>query len=571
MESALSPQRRRLLQVLRSKGRASGHDIVALTLRGIGITHVFGSGGNPTDTTLAACARAGIRVIGTRHQQGAVLMSLAYNYVSGALRSAVIVASAPAVTNCATGVLVGHDNRWPLLVIGGRRGLFRPGSFQEFDGAEFFAPITKSSALVDRTDRVAAGVSLAARMAMYGTPGPAYLDIAEEALDGVADFAAPGAGASLPACELSEDVHACQIDPASLRAAAAMLLQARRPAVLIGKGARWSEPSELLRQLTDDWTIPFATSPMGRGMLPDDHPLCFSAIRGRMLADADLVLVVGARLDWTFRFGSEISPQAQVIHIDIDATEAASVLNRGLGLQGDAAIVLRQLLAALDTADKSRRVENDHRWLNALSAARAALQPGAVPPGERGLQPMSPYEWLAELGAAMPKEAITVLDGNVVMKAAQRMLSVNYPATRLGPGTNGCMGVGVPFAIGAKLARPDLPVVAIVGDFAFGLSAIELETAVRHHVPVVVVVANNAGAGGATRQRKSFPADHPERVLRFCADIRHDLTMASFGGLGRRVEGAGEIGAALTAALASKAPVCIDVVTNENTALSAAI
>lgn len=571
MEPVLSPERSRLLQLLRSKVRTVGHDIVAQTLRRIGVTHVFGSGGNPTDATLAACARAGIRVIGARHQQGAVLMSLAYNYVSGGLRSAVIVASAPAVTNCATGVLVGHDNRWPLLMIGGRRGLSRPGSFQAFDGAQFFAPITKSSALVDSADRVAAGVSLAARMAMCGTPGPAYLDIAEEALDGIADFAAPAAGASGPAPEPSKDAYACQVDPARIRAAVAMLLQARRPVVLIGKGARWSEPSELLRQLTDDWTIPFATSPMGRGMLPDDHPLCFSAIRGRMLADADLVLVVGARLDWAFRFGSEISSQAQVIHIDIDATEASNVLNRGLGLQGDAAIVLRQLLAALDTADNSRHVEHDRRWLDALSAARAALQPRTVPPGERGLQPMSPYEWLAELGAAMPTEAITVLDGNVVMTAAQRMLSVNYPATRLGPGTNGCMGVGIPFAIGAKLARPDLPVIAIVGDFAFGLSAIELETAVRHHVPVVIVVANNAGAGGATRQRKSFPADHPERVLRYCADVRHDLTMASFGGLGRRIESAGEIGAALSAAIASEAPVCIDVVTNENTAVSAAI
>lgn len=571
MEPTLGTERARLLQLLRSKARTIGHDIVAQTLRGLGITHVFGVGGAPVNDTLGACARAGLRVIGSRSQQGAVLMSLAHNYVSGGLRSVVIVSSGPAVMNCATGILVGHDNRWPLLVLGGRRGLSRPGEFQALDGAQFFVPITKWSAFVDSADKLAESMSLAAGAAMSGMPGPAYLDVADDALDGFAQYSAPTLGSLRTESVLSRGASASRVNPANLRAAATMLLQARRPAILVGKGARWSEPSELLRQLTDHWTIPFATSPMGRGLLPDNHPLCFSAVRGRMLAESDLVLVVGARLDWTFRFGSEISPQARVIRIDIDATEAAGVLNRGVGLEGDAAIVLRQLIAGLDAVDKSRHVVRDLGWLDALGAARAVLQSEVIPPGERGLQPMSPYEWLTELGAGMPDEAITVLDGNVVMTAAQRVLSVRYPATRLGPGTNGCMGVGIPFAIGAKLARPDLPVIAIVGDFAFGLSAIELETAVRHCVPVVIIVANNAGAGGATRQRKSFPADHPERVLRYGDDVRHDLAMASFGGLSRRVNGPGQIVAALSDAIASNAPMCIDVVTNEDTAVSAAI
>ena len=200
-----------------------------------------------------------------------------------------------------------------------------------------------------------------------------------------------------------------------------------------------------------------------------------------------------------------------------------------------------------------------------------ALDLGAAPAQELGLLPMSPFEWLAELRVVLPEDAITVLDGNVVMTAAQRMLPVRRPASRLTPGTNGCMGIGIPFAIGAKLARPDLPVVAIVGDFGFGLSVIELETAIRHQVPVVVVVSNNAGPGGATGQRKFFAADHPERVLRFGAAIRHDLTMASFGGRGVRVERPGEIGPALDHAIACGVPVCIDVVSNEDTALSAAI
>ena len=344
-----------------------------------------------------------------------------------------------------------------------------------------------------------------------------YVDVEEEAFVETADAAPPTASPDPSPPFTVPGGAANAIDPASLRAAFSLLSRARRPAMLIGKGARWSEASPLLRRLAGEHAIPFATSPMGRGLLPDDHRLCFSAVRGRMLADADLVLVIGARFDWTFRFGAEIPASARIIRVDIDPVEAAGVLGRGVGLPGDASAVLRQLLAALDEATAGTLVERDRGWLDALTAHRAAQSLWVAPPAELGLQPMSPYEWLAELGAALPDDAITVLDGNIVMTAAQRMLPVRRPASRLGPGTNGCMGVGIPFAIGARLARPDLPVVAIVGDFAFGLSVIELETALRHRVPVVVVVSNNAGAGGATRQRKFYPADHPERIARYVA------------------------------------------------------
>jgi thiamine pyrophosphate-dependent acetolactate synthase large subunit-like protein len=184
---------------------------------------------------------------------------------------------------------------------------------------------------------------------------------------------------------------------------------------------------------------------------------------------------------------------------------------------------------------------------------------------------MSPYEWLAEVAETLPPETITVLDGNTILTAAQRMLPVRMPARRLGPGTNGCMGVGIPFAIGAKLARPEQPVVAIVGDFGVGLSAFELETAVRHEVAAVFVVANNAGAGGAIRQRQFFPPAFSDRVTQYGAGIRHDLAMASLGGRGRRIDRPGQIAAALKDAIACGEPTCIDVITNEYTAVAAAI
>ena len=558
-------KRRLLLDVLDSKAGRVGHDIVALTLRELGISHVFAIAGVPVDATLGACARSGLRVIGARHQQGALLMSLAFNYVSGGLHSAVIVSAGPAVTNCATGVLVGKDNCWPLLVIAGRRGLGAPGGFQAFDGVAFMSPIAKHTALVTGTAELQDSLTQAAATAVAGMPGPAYVDVAEQALGGyAATRAAPTRIASSP------ENRGFPTNMASLDEAVSLLSHARRPAMLIGKGARWSEPTALLRRLADEYGVAFAASPMGRGLLPDDHPLCFNAIRARMLAEADLVLVIGARFNWTFRFGNEISPHARVVRIDIDAAEAADVLGRGVVLQGDAGVILRRLLEQLDSRTRGS-VERDTEWPGQLGSYRDASGIGTVPAAEHGLVPMSPYEWLQELAAVLPAEAVTVLDGNTVMTAAQRMLPVRHPVGRLGPATNGCMGVGIPFAIGAKLASAERPVVAVVGDFGFGLSAIELETAVRHRVPVVIVVGNNAGAGGATRERQFFPAGYPERVSRYGADVRHDLTMRSFGGRGYRVDRPGQLAAVFKEAMACGLPACIDVITNEHTAATAAI
>jgi thiamine pyrophosphate-dependent acetolactate synthase large subunit-like protein len=560
--------RHELLARLRGRGPIPGHAIVARALAANGITHVYGVSGRPIDATLASCMRDGLRVIGARHQQGATLMSAAHNYVAGALRSAVIVSAGPAVTNTATGLLVAHDNRWPLLVIGGRHGLSVGGdhSFQAFDGARFAMPFTKHAALVRETEALAHSVSEACRVAMCGAPGPTYLDIGAETLAGQSHWL----GAQVEGGGPSVIPRAAPA--AAIRDAACVLAAARRPVLLIGKGLRWCGEPGWLRRLVDEHSIPFAASPMGRGFLPDDHPLCVSAVRGPALSDADLVLMVGGRFNWTFHYGIEVSPRAQVVRIDIDPDESAQVLGRGIGLQGDAAATVEGLfeaLAAMGSATTSDR--RDREWIARLKSLRAAAEETNRKRCEGLDHPMSPFQWMREVRECLSPTALTVLDGNVVMSAAQHSLPVLAPFSRLTPGTNGCMGVGIPFAIGAKLARPDLPVVAICGDFSFGLSAIELETAVRCRVPVSIVVANNGGPGGATRQREFYPPPLDGSVARFTEGIRHDLIMAALGGRGTRVQRPGELSLALREALACEAPTCIDVLTNEETPLAPVI
>lgn len=560
MDAVTEDGRVALLQRLRAKAGAPGHRIVADTLRELGITHVYAVRGAPIDEVLGSCARVGLRVIGARHQQSAVLMSLAHNYVAGELRAACIVSAASAITNSATGLMCGLDNRWPALVIGGRRSWTHRGGFQAFDGARFVAPIVKHAASVDEVHHIAQALRDAADAALSGVPGPAFVDVSEAALAAVA--AAPVATVRAP--RAAPDMPAA----ADIDAAAAVIAASHRRALLIGKGARWSSPWPLLRRLVDSHHFAFAASPMGRGLLPDDDPRCVTSARAAMLDQADVVVVVGARFDWTWRYGCEIGSAARIVHIDIDAVEARDVLGRGIGLQGDAGAVLQALVDRLDGGIYPR-VEPERHWLAELQALRDGHSHDAVPEHERGHAPMSPYEWLGEMRDALPDSAVTVLDGNIVMSAAQRLLPVRHPVHRLTPGTGGLMGTGIPFAIGAAIARPERPVVAVVGDFAAGLTGFEFETAVRHRVPVVVIVANNAGPGGATAQRKHFPPQHEEGSCRFHRDVRHDLLMTSLGGRGWRVETPGQLRRALAEALACGVPACIDVLTNEHTGLNA--
>lgn len=360
--------------------RLRGHQLVAKTLTACGVTHVYGVPGVPVDESFGACAREGLRAIGTRHQQAAVFAALAHNYVGGSPRAVVLVSSGPAVTNCAT-----------------------------------------------------------------------------------------------------------------------------------------------------------------------------------LLAGEDVVVVAGARLDWTLRFGSEIPSDAQVIHVDIDPAEAANTLGRGIGLAADASAALNALVKYLQAHGA---VEFEEGWPERLAPQRALWLERKRNLGEEDSAPLSPYRWAREIDKAVPQNTVTILDGNLCMRAAESQWVGEVPVILLTPGTNGCMGVGIPFAPGAKLAQPDRPVVAICGGFAAGISLLELETAARHGVPIVIVLANNGGNGGSVRQTSFFPEGYPEWVSRFRDGIRYDLIAEALGGVGFRAGHADEINSTVIKAVHCPAPALIDVYTD---------
>ena len=549
----LGPNQRALLEAQLRREPITGHRLVARTLKDVGVTHVYSVPAQPVYDTFAACAEAGLRLIGTRHQQPAALMAAAHNYFAGRQKAVTIVSTGVPAANALGAVVTARDNCWPLVVLAGSAPPGVAGYFMALDAVELYRPVTKWTTRVAETRAIPESIAQAFDVAMHGRPGPVLVQLPENALTGLTrrrdSTLLSSAGRPGP-----------EPDAAAMAQVAAMLGAARRPLLIIGKGVRWSSPYAALRALVDTVALPFITSPIGRGAIPDDHPLCMNAIPWVAQSRADLVLVLGARLDWTFRYGKHLAPDASIIRVDVHAAEIDGAPGTSLGVHADVGLFLRKLLAqpALARGEEAQ-IHRDRTWPTELREARQRTD--ARREGEAGgaTVRISPWRLARELRDALPEDAITVFDGNLVMAACQRMIPAYLPVSRLTPGSSGGLGVGIPYAVAAKIEHPERPVVAICGDFAFGLSAMELETAVRHNVPIVVVVANNDGNGGSLRQRMHLGDSAAESVMMFRPGLRYEKIMAIFGGRAEHVDRPGDIGPALTRALADGRPACINV------------
>jgi len=531
----------------------NGHEILAKTLKLLGITHVFSISGSPIKETLPACSQADIRVIGVHHQQAGAFMALAHNYVSGRSTAVVILSAGPAVTNVATSILVAKDNCWPLLVIGGKTSLSvrsRPETFQLLDGAELFTPLTKWAAEVETPEKIMQYVIRGYHLAMTGAPGPVYLDLPGEVLNG---------NASDIEAQLSERPLPPNPDSILIQQAAECILRAHRPAVIIGKGIRWSEPYEELRTLIETYQIPFTTSPMGRGFLPDDHPFCFNAARDVLQQQADTILLLGARLNWTFRFGTQFANDVKLIHVDIVRENLAMDRPSSILIKGDVKQILQGLLAGLkQQGEEATCVQQRLEWRTLLQDNRKRTIQQREQRAQNANYPMSPHRLMKEIRNFLPRDAICVLDGRDTMAAAQEILASYLPASRLTAGSNGCMGMGIPFGIGAKLSAPDRMVVVICGDMAFGTSFMEMETAVRHKIPICVVIMNNDGPCATNDFRRLYPPDH-EPAIKYLPRMQYEKFMEIFGGFAESIDRPEQVKPALTRAIESGLPACLNV------------
>ena len=414
------------------------------------------------------------------------------------------------------------------------------GDFQELAQVESTEPLCKWAYAAESIQRIPTLINIALRKAVAGRPGPVYLDLPAEMISGsVDDSEVP---IPVPAPEPARPLA----EPAKIKEALDILKEAERPLLIVGKGAAWSWAEDELLQFVDETQIPFLTSPMGAGVLPPDHPMNVSAARTQALQGADTVVLVGARLNWIFHFGQppRFAEDYKLIQVDIDPEEIGNNHAADVGLVGDAKMVVGQLVDALE---ESPVQFGETPWLGGLQ--EKAAQNGATiePMLNAETMPLGYYRILKEIRDYMPKDSILVADGASTMDISRQVIPVWNPRQRVDAGVAGCVGVGVPFSIAAKVVHPDKPVVCLQGDWAFGFNGMDIETAVRFKLPVVWVVFQNANIDKWVREY----VDGEENPNDFTPSMRFDLMMEAFGGHGEYVEEPDEIRPALERAFNS--------------------
>jgi thiamine pyrophosphate-dependent acetolactate synthase large subunit-like protein len=505
--------------------KIEGAALVSKSLQREGVKHIYSVPGGPIGEILASGTHYGVKPIGVRHEQAAVFASIGEAWVGNTVGVSTL-AGGPGVTNGVTGAHVAWDNCIPIVILGGSYPLrgHMTGTFQETDNIPMYQNITKMAIKVETAARIPEYVAMAFRKARSGRPGPVYLDLPSDVLS---------AGVE------EEEVRWPNIqpmprpagDPAAVKQAAELLRHAERPMMIVGKGVRWSEPVAELRKLVDGLGMPFLPSPMGRGFIPDDHPLNMNAARSAIMRNCDVALVVGARMNWMFDFGRQFKPDAKIIHVDIDPSEIGTNHAVDVGIVGDAKVVLQQILAELEgkTRGMAERAA-EGPWLSSLREEAKKNGAALEPVMASDAKPIHTHRLLKEIRDVFPRETIYSVDGQTTLAAGRQVLQSFTPASRLNSGGSGCMGVGVPFAVGAKLARPNVPVVSVNGDCAFGFNGMEVGTAANYKLPIVFIVNNNSGIVGSSFQDRmqTAPGFH-DYISTYDPSFRYDFVGQAFG------------------------------------------
>jgi oxalyl-CoA decarboxylase len=418
------------------------------------------------------------------------------------------------------------------------------GEYEELDQMNAAKPYAKAAYRVDRVEDIGIGLARAIRAAVSGRPGGVYLDFPGDVLAATLDRET--AARSL--------VHV--VDPAprqlpapeSVKHALEVLAKAERPLIILGKGAAYAQADTDIRAFIEKTGIPFQPMSMAKGLLPDDHPQSTAAARSHALAHADVVVLIGARLNWLLGHGKspQWSPTAQFVQLDIEATEIDSNRAVAAPVVGDIASSVSALLAML----KPGQIQPRSAWLAELAQRK-----------QRNIERMAtrltanphPMDFYSALGAiksvlADKPEIYVVNEGANTLDIGRNVLDMRMPRKRLDAGTWGMMGIGMGYAIGATVVSGK-PVVAIDGDSAFGFSGMEIETICRYHLPIVTVVFNNGGIYRGDDVNRSGSADPAPTAL--MTDARYEKLIEAFGGTGYYAADRQSLAKALTDALAS--------------------
>src|SRR6201997_3091575 len=543
-------------EVAQSREETDGFTLVIEALKLNGIDTIFGLPGIPiTDLTRRAQA-AGLRVISFRHEQNAGYAASIAGFMTQKPGICLTV-SAPGFLNGLAALANATTNCFPMILISGssEREIvdLQQGDYEEMDQLNAAKPYAKAAYRVLHAEDIGIGVARAIRAAVSGRPGGVYLDLPAKLLAQTME-AAKGQKSLVRVV----DAAPRQIPaPDSVKRALDLLKSAKRPLILLGKGAAYAQADAEIRDFVEKTGIPYLPMSMAKGLLPDTHAQSASAARSFVLAEADVVGLIGARLNWLLSHGKGKTWGAEpkkFIQVDISPTEIDSNVAIAAPVIGD----IGSGVAALRARPRAGFAKPSAEWTGAIAERKNKNLAKMAAALDKNPSPMNFHGALRAIRDVLKTrpDINVVNEGANTLDFARSIVDMYEPRKRFDSGTWGIMGIGMGYAIGAAVTS-GLPVVAIEGDSAFGFSGMELETICRYRLPIVVVVFNNGGVYKGD-EVNTVSTDPSPTTLTLTA--RHDRLIEAFGGKGYSVTTPAELTAALAEALASRRPALIDCV-----------
>jgi len=536
----------------------NGGHLFIRCLKQEGVKRVFTIVGDTILPLVDAAADEGIEFIDTRHEGAAMHMADGYARITGEPTVAMFTGG-PGYSNAISALPAIYTSESPVIFVAGCAELPEKGmtTFQEIDQVSMAEPVTKGSWLIHDKNRIPEFVATAFRSAMSGRPGPVHLTLPIDIQEAVISED------DLPPYLPNEyrNMGRAQGDPELIRQAANLLSGAQKPVIILGNPARYSVSTDQASALAEKIGAPVFTVEQARGLIDDDHPLCFGYADGalnataRRFREADVVLLLGKRLDHRYRYGGIFSPTAKIIQAD--PSEAEIGRNRGVSvpLLGDLGAITEQLTSACQSnpnlAPWLSQLQIDRQgWLDTLAA-------NAV-----GNQPLHPMDVYTSLEGIIDDDTFIIMDGGDYVQWGRSFMKAHKPGRfiRLGPLSH--LGAGLPYGMAAKLAHPESKVLVFTGDGAFGFYPMEFDTCIRHNLPMTVVMGNDSTWG----IDKTFQMAYFDRAIGTdLRSVRYDKVVEAIGGHSEYVEQKQDIAPAVTRAIESNLPSLVNVVISSTT------
>ena len=533
-----------------------GMHLMVDALKTNGIETIFGVVGIPVTDLARHAQEVGIRYIGFRHEQSAGNAAAISGFITKKPGICLTV-SAPGFLNGLTALACATVNGFPMIQISGSsdRNIIdlQQGDYEGLDQMNIAKPFVKAAYRINRPEDIATGVARAIRTALSGRPGGVYLDITTAMLS-----------ATMDADEAKKSLFA-PVDPSpaqipsdeAVERAVKLLSVAKKPLIIIGKGAAYSQTDEKIRNFVESSGIPYLPMSMAKGLLPDDHPQCAAAARGFVLGNADVVVLLGARLNWLLSHGKgkKWNPDAKFIQLDIDAKEIDSNRPIAAPVVGDIGSSLCAMLKKM----KEYTPQPCKDWMASIEKTKNENCAKMATKLNSTAIPMNYFNALKAIKEVLDanRDIYLVNEGANTLDNCRNVINMYHPRRRLDCGTWGVMGIGMGYSIAAAVVGKR-PVVAIEGDSAFGFSGMEIETICRYNLPVTIVIFNNNGIYRGTDKNLGNGNDPSPTTLTIGA--RYDKMIEAFGGASFNVTTPDELKNALTAGISSQKPTLINCV-----------